>query len=235
MQHTSLRVGKAQEKIRQEYNKQSVAPTDGVTQVIKAVESKWWLFTVEDDEGVREGIKAIMKMMLGGPPSLAAAASQMLTTVGQAQFPNGGEDYVEAYIEMLQEHGDDLLGKQKQDGSLMLLGQRVPLVRFALSLPASLHLYNFYTRQSVLVRRVSALLPCFPSQGGGRGTLCPCNLRLRPGVGQTLYLTLHSSPPSFLVVFASPFAATFAHANSHVARVCICVKRTGVKTKKGYL
>ena len=33
----------------------------------------------------------------------------------------------------------------------------------------------------------------FP-QGAGRGsTLCPCNLRLRPGGGQTLYMTLHFS------------------------------------------
>ena len=37
------------------------------------------------------------------------------------------------------------------------------------------------------------------SQGGGRGsTLCPCNLRLRPGGGQTLYVTLHFSPPTVL-------------------------------------
>ena len=114
MVHTDLRVGKAQDKIRLAFNKVTVNAASSVTALITAIESKWWLyktntlFSIDTPEGVREGVRAVLTMLLEGPPTVAMTASQALTVIETSVIPDG-DKYWASYVQMLRRRGGTLL------------------------------------------------------------------------------------------------------------------------------
>ena len=91
--HTDISSGKAQDKIRVAYTKVSVTAVSSPTALITAIESKWWLhkmntlYSLSTPDGVREGIRAVLTMLLEGPPTVAMTAGQALTTLETTDHP----------------------------------------------------------------------------------------------------------------------------------------------------
>lgn len=128
--HTDLKTGKAQDKIRVAYTKVSVAAASSPTALITAIESKWWLhkmntlYSLDTPDGVREGIRAVLTMLLEGPPTVAINAGQALTSIETTDFGDG-DQYWQSYVQMLHRHGGTLIKTAGGEGSLMQLSSRI--------------------------------------------------------------------------------------------------------------
>ena len=93
-----LTQGKAQDRVQAKYAEVHVTSSDSYTAVAKAIEMKWYLFSLnnlfskETEAGVRVGIRHVNKMLVKGPLTASANASLGLTQVDHMQLPPGGGD-----------------------------------------------------------------------------------------------------------------------------------------------
>ena len=86
-QAVDLRFGVVQDKLQVKYDNLRVSPTDSVAAVAQQVDLKWFffkhhtLYNVATEFDRREGIRAILKMLLDGPGNIATEAILALSQV----------------------------------------------------------------------------------------------------------------------------------------------------------
>jgi uncharacterized membrane protein YgcG len=111
-----LSAGLSQDKIRAKYAKVKIAATDSASTIIKQIELKWWLLRKHTNYGlasapaVLEAVKQVIKMLLDGPPRVAASAALEFTTISPLIVPNveKGNEWIELKVEMFKQQGEML-------------------------------------------------------------------------------------------------------------------------------
>ena len=89
-----LSAGLSQDKIRAKYAKVKISGTDSASTIIKQIELKWWLLGQHTNYGFKsapaalEAVKQVIKMLLDGPPNVAASATLEFTTVSPLTIPS---------------------------------------------------------------------------------------------------------------------------------------------------
>ena len=91
------RSGRAQDKLQEQFRECKVHPSDSVERVLNRIDLKWWLFkhnllfcfTNTDCRNDAEGVRHILQMLMGGPPSFSLQASLELPTITKESVPDG--------------------------------------------------------------------------------------------------------------------------------------------------
>ena len=105
--------GLSQDKVRMAYEKIEVHAHATSTELIQAIERKWWLLGKHTNHGlaspraVFDAVKEVLRMLLAGPPKMAAAATLEFTSLNETSFPDeaAGNEWIDSKVQMLKQHG----------------------------------------------------------------------------------------------------------------------------------
>ena len=77
MELTDISQGRPQDMLRQKFASLKIQPADTMAHINKQIETKWFLyshhtlFTIETEEGQREGVREVLKMLMNGPEKIS--------------------------------------------------------------------------------------------------------------------------------------------------------------------
>ena len=131
-----LTKGEPQDRVRAEYPKVKVQPTDSMSVICQAVDRKWWLFKnntlLDSVDGQKEGVRDINTMLLEGPTMIRLAAISAIQFIDSVEELNGDE-WVRSWQELHNRYGKLLVNKdgaaftaaaEGEDGAALLATQR---------------------------------------------------------------------------------------------------------------
>ena len=136
MVRTDVSRGKPQDLLRTKYAAVKVKVSDSADSIIKAVELKWWLFkhntlfTTDTLEGTREGVRAVLMMLLSGPERIAAEAAQSLILL-ESLTELDGDSFITDRVEVYKRYGDALVNTNT-GGTLMAMQKQLDEAKAAL-------------------------------------------------------------------------------------------------------
>ena len=127
MQTTDPEGGKVQDEFKREYAKITLASSDGMAQVIKQLNLKWFIYSslrINDttiESVAREGIREMLLMLIAGPKSVASEALLMLSAVESMTLATNdpGGTWVAQRITLYERYGDQMALVNGDGGSLM--------------------------------------------------------------------------------------------------------------------